>query len=311
MSEPPLVSCVVPTYNRPVRLREAVNCIVDQTYRPIELIIVDDASSEDYIANVVQDISDADISIQVVQHDENRGASAARNSGIRSANGTYIAFLDDDDQWLADKLEKQITGLEQSNSAFSYCWVRRVGPEGEHRATHTPKIEGEATKQLFTGNFTGTTSTVVVTKELCQTIGGFDDSLPRWNDWDFALRASLHTDFVLVSEILVHQFNWDGDQLSDNLDKLKIAQDRFITKHQELAADYDMHNLFQSRMHFGLGYSAGMSGNYKLARQSLFNAIKLVPYEPEFYLYMLVFIGGRFTLRPAQIIRRVVDRKLP
>lgn len=310
MGSRPLVSCIIPTYNRPNHLRRAIGSILEQTYRPLELIIVDDFSSEDYISGVVQKINDESITPMIIRHNENNGASAARNSGIQSANGNYIAFLDDDDKWLPQKIEKQISDLEQSDATFSYCWVRRVGPNGEHRATHTPRTERNPTKRLFTGNFTGTTSTIVVTNDLCQRVGGFDQSLPRWNDWDFALRASQYTDFSLTSEILVHQFNWNGNQLSDDLEKLQTAQSRFINKHQCLAKEYDMERRFISRMYFGLGYSAGMTGQYTIARHSLLRAIRTYPFELEFYIYLFVFSGGKYTLLPAQMIRRLISRKI-
>lgn len=307
---PPLVSCIIPTYGRESRLKNAIDSVLNQTYRPLELIIVDDASSNDYASDTIQNISAEHITVQLIQHEKNKGASAARNSGIHSANGTYIAFLDDDDQWLASKIKKQVTMLEQSNSSFSYCWVQRVGSDGIPRAEHTPDMEGNCTKELFTGNFTGTTSGLIVTKKLCKKINGFDTSFPRWNDWDFALRASKHTEFCLKREILVHQFNWEGEQLSDDLAKLKTARNRFITKHQDLAIEYDMSSVFWSRMHFALGYSAGMSDNYQLARRSMVNAIKFQPLNIEFYLYLLAFIGGKFTLLPAQLIRRAAYRSL-
>lgn len=308
MSDRPLVSCVIPTYDRPNRLERAINCVLHQTYRPLELIVVDDSSPSDYAHNSAEKIEDSDIDVRVIQHDQNQGASAARNTGVKRSNGDYIAFLDDDDKWLPEKIKKQISNLEQSDADLSYCWVRRVGPEGEHRATHTPEKVGYVTRQLFTGNFTGTTSTIVVSKKSFREIDGFDTSLPRWNDWDFALRASLQTKFDVVPEILVHQYNWEGEQLSDDLEKLKTAQQRFRTKHGNLAKEHNIYNIFESRMHFGLGYSAGMSGEFDIARQSLVKAIKSFPYSIEFYIYLIVFSGGYFTLRPAQIVRRIISR---
>ena len=104
---PPLVSCIIPTYDRESRVKNAIDSVLSQTYRPLELIIVDDASSNDYASNMMQKISAEHITVQLIQHDTNKAASAARNSGIHSANGTYIAFLDDDDRWLASKIKNR------------------------------------------------------------------------------------------------------------------------------------------------------------------------------------------------------------
>jgi glycosyltransferase involved in cell wall biosynthesis len=310
MSKLPLVSCVVPTYERPSRLGRAINCILNQTYQHIEVIIVDDSSGKDYASDLVGEMSDKDVEVQLIRHERNRGASAARNSGIESANGKYIAFLDDDDEWLPEKIERQVEGLQQSNADLSYCWVQRVGPEGNHRATHTPNIEEQATKELFKGNFTGTTSTILTSKNLCQNIGGFDTSLPRWNDWDFVLRASRQAKFSLEPEILVRQFNWDGEQLSDDFDKLKETTKIFIPKYYNLASKYNMENKFKYEILFELGRSAGMSDKYDLARRYLLKSIRCHPYSPKSYVYLFAFIGGKYTLRPAQIGRRILIRKL-
>ena len=103
----PLVSIIVPTYNRAGVLSRAIRSIFSQTYSNIEIIIVDDASCDD-TGNVVESFMDDHI--HYIRHDKNQGGSASRNTGIRSAKGSFIAFLDDDDEWLPEKLEK--TDLE-------------------------------------------------------------------------------------------------------------------------------------------------------------------------------------------------------
>jgi len=246
MSSSQLCSVIITTYYRNNDLKRAIKSVCRQTYEPIEVIVIDD-SGEAYAQEVVNGFD-----VEYIAKDQNEGQMAAWNTGIEHCNGKYVQFLDDDDQWLMDKIEKQVMMLEQSNSSLSYCWVRRVGGDGSIRAEHTPESEGEVTNDLFLGNPAGTTSTLVVTKDLCNLIGGFDQSLPRWNDWDFVLRSSRHTSFILVPEILVHQYNWEGNQLSDDLEKLKTAQSRFINKHQDFATRYGMYNTFLSQTYFEL-----------------------------------------------------------
>jgi glycosyltransferase involved in cell wall biosynthesis len=304
----PLVTVVVPTYNRPKRLQKAIDSIRNQNYRPLEIIAVDDHSSNQYAADLAAEIDQDDITIRVHRHSENKGASAARNTGINTANGDYIAFLDDDDEWMSEKIERQVSELENTESDIASCWIQRVGPDGRHRASHTPEIDGDIIERLLLGNVTGTTSSVIIKTDLCRYIGGFDTSLPRWNDWDFALRATKYGDMVIVPEVLVRQYNWDGPQLSDDLDKLLTAKDHLLSKHTDLASEYGMKSEFVSRVNFGVGYSAGMSGEYAMARRSMLKAIQTYPYRPEFYVYFLAFFGGKFTLRPAQVSRRIFSR---
>lgn len=304
----PLVTAILPTYNRPERLKRAANSVVEQTYRPLELIIIDDSSYEFYAPDIVSNLNDDTIHTRILRHDENQGVSVARNTGIDEANGKYVAFLDDDDEWLPEKTERQVKELEYSDSGIAYCWVRRLDSSENQRAVHAPKKSGDITERLLKENVTGTTSTVVASTELCQSMDGFDESFPRWNDWDFSLRASQRTTFTVVQHVLVHQYTWDGNQLSDDFDKVKTARNQLISKHIELAVEHKMKSQFIAWTDFGVGIDAGMAGRYNLARLYLIRAIRNHPKEPRFYVYLMVFLGGKYTLRPAQNFRRFISR---
>lgn len=108
----PKVSVVIPTHNRSSLLRRAIQSVLDQTYQDFEIIVVDDASTDDTEA-VVKGF--ADERIRYVRHSENRGEAASRNTGIRLAKGEYIAGHDDDDVWLPPKLEKQVKAFEKAS----------------------------------------------------------------------------------------------------------------------------------------------------------------------------------------------------
>src|SRR4030042_5052103 len=111
----PTVSIIIPTYNRAHLVMRAINSVLDQSFQDFEIIIVDDAS-RDNTEKMVSGIRDK--RIFYIRHEKNRGGSAARNTGIKQARGEYIAFLDSDDEWLPEKLEKQLKVLEQyTNSA--------------------------------------------------------------------------------------------------------------------------------------------------------------------------------------------------
>ncbi|MBR9846818.1 MAG: glycosyltransferase family 2 protein, partial [Algicola sp.] len=104
------VSAVIPTLNRSNYLREAVISVINQSYPVFEIIVVDDGSTED----IRQALSDINGPIKIVRHEQNKGHAAARNTGIREAQGDYVAFLDSDDLWLPQKLEIQIPCFDYS-----------------------------------------------------------------------------------------------------------------------------------------------------------------------------------------------------
>lgn len=128
MSQNELVSVIIPTYNRANLILQAVKSVLNQTYKNFEIIIVDDGSSDNTedVINVIHDNR-----IRYIKHAINKGASAARNTGIREAKGKYIAFQDSDDHWLPDKLEKQVKRIENTpdhvGAVFGGYWI--IGKE--------------------------------------------------------------------------------------------------------------------------------------------------------------------------------------
>ncbi len=111
----PTVSVIIPTYNRANLVSRAIKSVLNQTYQDFEIIVVDDCS-EDNTEEIVKSFNDS--RIRYIKHKKNKGGSAARNTGIKRARGKYIAFLDDDDEWLPSKLEKQIMLFEKLSKHY-------------------------------------------------------------------------------------------------------------------------------------------------------------------------------------------------
>ena len=129
------VSVIIPTYNRAKRVCRAVSSVLDQTYRDFEIIVIDDASTDDTMERL-KVFGDR---IQVIGHPENNGVSAARNSGIKKSKGAYIALLDSDDYWMPEKLRVQLDFFKENPDAFicqtEEIWIRkgkRVNPAKKH-----------------------------------------------------------------------------------------------------------------------------------------------------------------------------------
>ena len=200
-----MISVVIPTYNRAQTIRMAVDSVLNQTYRDIELIIVDDAST-DGTQDVVTQI--ADDRIRYLRLEQRSGACNARNIGALSARGEFISFQDSDDKWHLDKLEKQYQFMIDRNLDFSFCGMTRIMLEDPHRKYYYPNVDMDDNKdyfdQLLYLNRVGT-QTIICKRECFEKIR-FDVTLKRFQDWDFALQAARIYSIGYLRESLVDSF---------------------------------------------------------------------------------------------------------
>lgn len=217
----PKVSVVLPTYNRGWILSEAVNSVLGQDYANFELIVVDDGSTD----NTQQILSRYGDRITTV-HQSNQGVSAARNTGIRKAEGELIAFLDSDDFWFNTKLSRQVAFFKRQ-ADMRICqtdeiWIRngvRVNPKKKHRKQAGMIFEHCLPLCLISP------SAVMIRKPLFDEIGLFDEQLPACEDYDLWLRIACRYPVGLIDEPLIVKRGGHGDQLSrvPELDKYRIA----------------------------------------------------------------------------------------
>ena len=195
---------IIPTFNRSEQVLRAVRSVLNQTYKNFECIVVDDSSTDETV-ELLTALESTDNRLSIIVHEKNRHVSAARNTGLSVALGSYIAFLDDDDVWLDSKLQKQIDCISVSSFdvGMVYCWfdifdgVNLVG-------NRKPELEGYLFDELLVGQPLGNASTLLVKNEVIQKVGGFDTSLPRGNDGDFIRRVTKHFKVKVVKEILVN-----------------------------------------------------------------------------------------------------------
>ena len=219
----PLVSVIIPTYNRKRLVCRAAKSVLAQTHDNLECIVVDDCSTDGTL-DALTELSHQDQRLRVISHLENRHASAARNTGISASQGDLIAFLDDDDTWLPEKLEKQIKCLSQASSKVGmvYCWFD-IYRDQEIIGTRRPQLRGNIFDQLLISQPLGNASTLLVRREVIDKIGGFDENLPRGNDGDFIRRVGQYYAIEVVPEVLVHYFvDHDGNPRITGIDKQSI-----------------------------------------------------------------------------------------
>lgn len=204
--EMPLVSVIIPTYNRITTLPRAMDSVLNQTYGNLELIVVDDGST-DGTQEYVRGVSDK--RVRYVKGDGNRGPAAARNLGVKLARGEYIAFQDSDDEWHLDKLEKQMPVLldSQQENGMVYCKFTRY--HGQTRQDVMPPEmipanckHGNIHPVLLLQPLIGT-PTMVIKKEYFLQVGGFNEGLKTFEDYEFTVRFSQCHPMGFVEESLV------------------------------------------------------------------------------------------------------------
>lgn len=198
----PIVSVVIPVYDQSELLDDALNSVKNQTFDQIEAIVVDDNSNEIY-DSVIDQYGDW---IQFVKHNENRGAAAARNTGIKISNGKYIAFLDADDQWRETKIEKQYSKIIQLEDNYGLVYTGYLQQKLDNSENHIfPNSSGHIYKEQLLEDQINPTSTVMVRRECLDDIGKFNSSLPSRQDYELWIRISEKYKIDYVDEILVEK----------------------------------------------------------------------------------------------------------
>lgn len=305
-----LVSVVLPTYERPDLARRAVESVISQTYTPIELIVVDD-HSETPIQGALSDVTTKGIeSVQYVRHPENRGVSAARNTGIEASSGNYIAFLDDDDQWDEQKIKRQVHQFRKSDDTVGLVATGIKYKSGNMTRSGLPTLRGDVTRELLAGEPFVQTSAVMVRRDPLLKIGGFDEELPSWNDRDLYIRLSRQCKFESVPELLTIRHIEHGDnQIRHDLEqKRDISYPRFESKHRPTAAEYgrQCERRFRASLTLALARSAMQNGYYGDARRFYVRSLRFNPFQTDPYTRLMAVIGGPYTYKPARkIVRKV------
>lgn len=204
-----LISVVIPTYNRAHVLERSINSVLEQSYSDIELIVVDDGSSDNTDA-IMQKYSN-DERVRYHKLDKNAGVSNARNVGASLCRGEWIAFQDSDDAWHKDKLEKQLDYVAKHKECGMVYSAYAHYMNGVDGYTRMPKVapKGSLTDYLLVQNCIGAV-TVLIRKELFQKLEGYNCNYPSLEDWEFAIRASMATSVGYIDECLVDAYYSEG-----------------------------------------------------------------------------------------------------
>lgn len=244
-----LVTVVMPCYNAAPFVEQAVMSVIDQTYPEVELIVVDDGST-DGSPDIVKRLVTAYATKIRLLHQDRKGPYVARNKGLAHASGEFIAFLDADDWWRGDFLEKLHTALmENRNAALAYCGWQNTGLEGDRGAPYVPpdyEEDGKAERFLRAAS-PWPIHAALVRRHAIDEVGGFQTYLPTCMDYDFWLRIGLAHPIVLVPEVMAfYRHHQEGQIISKQWRQAQnvwSVKKTFVRQCRHLISDLSDENL--------------------------------------------------------------------
>ncbi len=288
-----LVSIVIPTYNRAHLIVKALNSVLSQTYRPIEIIVVDDGSideSHTVINNWKLDNEDEDTKIYMIRQN-NAGACSARNKGIEYARGEFIAFLDSDDEWLPQKLERQMERFESTslpNVGVVTCGTYEV--KGNEVKMWVPTVKGDALEDLLLHRRVGIGPPYLLCRREIFTEGGvlFDELLPARQDFDLAIQILQKYQIDFVPEPLLRIHHHSGDRVFTPHRALK-ASERLRVKYESLWGKNPRAN---AQFSLRLVWMSIAAGDWDTAKRESLRALRLRRGVLPFLWYTFARLGS-------------------
>ncbi|MUW13218.1 glycosyltransferase [Halorubrum sp. CBA1125] len=222
----PKVSVVIPTYGRLDSLRRAIESVDTQTYDNIEIIVVDDDPDR-----TLPDF-ETDSPIRIIEHTENRGAPVARNTGITNSTGTYVALLDDDDEWLPQKLDRQVDKLRSLPDSYAMVYSGAEFIRTHSTTTRKPSFEGDILDGLLYSNFIPS-ATPLIRRRCLDRVGLFDPQLRSKQDHDLWVRIAEKYRIGVLPTVLATIHQDHEDRISTDSLRLYQGMKKFLKKHNK------------------------------------------------------------------------------
>ncbi len=270
----PLVSVVIATRNRAALLPASARSVLAQSAADLELILVDDAS-DDATPEAMAALAAADPRVRILRLPRRAGLAGARNRGIEGARGEYVAFNDDDDLWLPDKLERQLAGFRVCpEAALVYSPMIVVGTDGRERRVGANARDGHAAlRRLLRGNFIGVPC-VLVRREALVCAGCFDEELPALEDWDLWIRLAAAGGLHHVPGPVARVFRTPGSLLSRR-PAMASACERLLER--AAAALPTPGRVARADLHEAVAHEQILRGSARRGRAALRLALRLDP----------------------------------
>lgn len=296
----PLVSVIIPTYRRSTMLPRAINSALNQTYKNLEIIVVDDNNPNSIYRKKVENVMknyERYQNVRYIKHSENKNGSAARNTGIREAKGKYVSFLDDDNYFYPNKIEKQIKYLfENPQYKAVYCGLQR-----EHNV-EIPTQEGDLTYEQLSGKNIIDTNMILMERSVALSFDGWDERLKRNQDVSFMLRYFKTGNKVgVVSEVLAYYDLSDRSNVSNPRENEKNIE-QFLNLYN------DQINICENR----IKNAENKIYSYRY-RSVLFNYLKSKDYRGALKVYLKMFKKTPFIFNKILfigIVRKILRKNM-
>ena len=301
MSVRPLVSVVLPTYNRAKTLQRAIESVLNQTFSDFELIIIDDRSTDgtDLILRKYAGRERLRVMSQL-----RPGCAVARNIGVRVASGRYVAFQDSDDEWLADKLAYQVARMEAlpEDVAMTQAAILRFQGQGTECEYYLSNLPTESHQKQLEGilpiNMTSFTQAWLLRREVIGAVGDFDERLPLWEDWELMIRILEKYRVDIDKKPVAVVYDTPGGLTAQ--DKVRPAAFRLIVeRHRELMGRYPM--VLAQNLYIVGRMDIVAEGQAERGRKAVMESLRLNPRQLKGWVLLLTSIGGAW---PARIIAR-------
>jgi len=267
----PEVSVIIPTYNRADKIFSTITSVIKQTFTDIEIIIVNDGEDDKSVQDVIDKFDDK--RIRLLRNQRKKGSNGARNTGLENANGKYIAFLDDDDSWYPDKIQKQIIKFNESSKKVRFVYsgfeIESIEKPGFSRKIFPPK-KGYVANEIISGNFVGSPTPLIDISVFAET-GPYDENLQSSQDWELWIRISEITEFEYVDEVLA-KYVIHGNQISTDLNKKIISFDYIMKKHSNL---YKKNKKAFASIYKKTAVLSLMNGRIKNCRERIIKALAI------------------------------------
>lgn len=295
----PLVTVIIPAHNAAKFIEQTLLSVVEQTYSNLEIIVIDDGST-DNTADIVKAFAQQDKRIILLQQ-VNAGVAAARNLGIKAANGEFIAPVDADDVWFKTKIEKQVACFLNADLSVGlvYVWSVDISCEGTLTGGfHASSYEGRVYIPLAHHNFIGNGSAPLIRKSCFHELGGYneeqlkDSTSHGSEDWDIYLRIAQRYEFRVVREILLG-YRQDIASTSYKLDSMSKFYDAFVRllKQRDQLLPQSVYNWSASNFYVYLAYKALESFDYEkslsLTRKAFKLDVGMVLMRHDFYVLII------------------------
>jgi len=301
----PLVTAVITTYKRkPEVVKRALNSIIEQTYNNIEIFVINDCPADKKLVKELRKMiveSSRNRRVNYIVVENNGGACKARNIAIEKATGKYFACLDDDDEWLPEKIELQVQALEkQKGAAIAYCnAILRYVDQGKDVTRFVERQkEGDIYFEQIEKNNIGSCSFPMFRTDVLKEVGGFDINMPALQDWELYFRVLKKYKAVYVHKPVAIYYFYNGERISTNSQNRVVA---FENIHQKIIKDLENNTKSASSFYMMGTYFYSLNNDMKKATEYYILGVKSNPYKLKRNIIVFLKMIGRRFIKPKHV----------